>query len=69
MYRLSHIGNSTCQDLISWGEFLVLVSAAFFNVAPVYPIENMTLCQEKQTFLLLGTEYHWSCARLGHLFI
>ena len=24
------------------GEFLVLESAAFFNVAAVYPIENMT---------------------------
>src|SRR5947209_7085960 len=50
-----HAGNSTCQGLISQGEFLVLVSAAFFNVAAVYPIEeNMyseTSVGRKQTCL------------------
>jgi hypothetical protein len=36
------------------GEFLVLVSAAFFNIAAVYPVENMTSetsVGRKQTWL------------------
>src|SRR5947209_7515182 len=73
-----HAGNSTCQGVISQGEFLVLGSAAFFNVAAVYPIEeNMyseTSVGRKQTCLpgpalppiryLLGHVPY-----VGHLFI